>query len=521
MHLDEQGLMTLPDVLTISEQYFSNPLTYTLSSQPGTRPIPLGQTNKLRALLWFNQANLRYNGGATVDYENTTHEMYQHFAATHFASFVTSNTPSGRTPPRPVNQELLNFKRCCGRWRTAYPILKTDNLWVVWHHQVGTQSMLHSTHLVLDPTYSPPANDPDLIELLAYQTAFMFDVFELVCQTTAAKEIINDNRETRDGRAVWVALCTRYTSSEMSNISVAELEHQINAAKVPSDYNGSYEDLLDQFVGLIRTYETIADPSLHFSDHRKCILLHNFLREIPEFSIARSTFSMVQSRMNSNFTYTEYIQVYRNLCIPADHARKTKKQGSSARSVNFTFLPALQDYYDETFGPEDDDDEDDGPVYVYATSTSKSKSKAAPKKKKIVVVDNPSSAVVPYKPAAAATPSPAVTTAKPTPATTTSKAGKRQVGVTKAIWNSLTPYEREGWDRLTDKHKTLIIQLGMSLANNAPIGNRSVHITEVQEDDDVEFVSDPTQVYQSVTNDSSPGNLSQLLGRLDTSDMAE
>jgi hypothetical protein len=95
------------------------------------------------------------------------------------------------------------------------------------------------------------------------------------------------------------------------------------------------------------------------------------------------------------------------------------------------------------------------------------------------------------------------------------------VGVTKAIWDSLTQYEREGWDRLTDKHKTLIIQLGMSLANNAPIGSRSANATDVTDEDDafedaLDFVPEETSMAAFNVAAASPGSLSNLLGRLDT-----
>jgi hypothetical protein len=99
------------------------------------------------------------------------------------------------------------------------------------------------------------------------------------------------------------------------------------------------------------------------------------------------------------------------------------------------------------------------------------------------------------------------------------------VGLTKVIWDKLSQYEQDGWDRLTDAHKALIIQYGMAIASNAPppLKERLVQQAErICEDDDVddakpEFDSDDNHrlAYETNISDTpSPGSLESLLGRL-------
>lgn len=109
-HLDQVGILTMADILTLPESYFSRPLYYKRLSEK--RPVKFGEANNFRCLIWFNNVNLLYNSTNPIDWDNVTSQQFNHFKSTHCQRISMDQTQIIHPP--------------------KYPIFKAAKEWIRW-----------------------------------------------------------------------------------------------------------------------------------------------------------------------------------------------------------------------------------------------------------------------------------------------------------------------------------------------------------------------------------------------------
>ena len=501
-NLSQNGIASLEDILSLDMSYFGNPLFY-YANRSNNNPVNIGRLNKIKILIWFNTANLKYNGYHAIDWDNVTTFEFNDFHSRHYARFAGIN-PIGTTPTRAGASALDTFKRGIKRNVSDYHAFKSDSEWITWSASVKTQSILHDTSDVLDPHFVPDPSDLDAKQTFELKCTFMYNVFNASVKTQAGSEIVRRFESTRNGQHVWYFLNERYTNSTNSKLLIDELRHKILSLKLNSTYSGTYESFIDKFVQLNRDYEGMTHPSDHFSDSAKVTMLHHALAGVSEFVLARTNFDMIADGTGIFPTYTQYVAKYRAMCANFDVKRV---KAPSSRQANYTNLRFDEDPESSESSDEDEEDDLDYSVFATKSSTTKpTKRKPASTSKKATPRGDKDTKVKPKASKNAI-----------------SKSSGKRVGLTKPIWESLNPQEQAGWDILSDSSKSRVLKYGMSLATNAPPPNAklTVKMAETSEDNpDDDYVFDTPndnllQVYSAEISDTNSEDcLDELLDHL-------
>jgi len=441
---DQMGIQSfLGDLITLTEDDIMN-----LTVRPtrgGAHPEPIPIMHKRRTVIvvatCHHFSRLR---GASLDMRTFPVRLYDYFRISHYRHDETI-VPWQVELPSQVNAKA-SFLRSVKPNPKEYKVLRDDKSWLPFKESLETTVMSHNLLTMIVPPFETDPNtgefviDPANGELIPYepddqgldelQRTWFFKVLVDVCQTSVAKKIVNQKRDTVDTRQVWHELCEHYQNSISSKMQSQELLRWAHTAQLSnSNHRGAYQSWITNYTETIRQCQALQTDENKLSDQMCVDFLNNSMRGTTHLEGALDTCYTARKAAGIpdpfNITFEEHVERLIQAAQPYD-AAIGQSRGRSSRSANFHSI--LGDESDEE---EDSDDKEDPRASLEAFQSDwdrRSKSGGRKERKK----DNKF-----YK----------------KPGTPT----KQRAMIPRTRWNTLDREDQMAWSKISESAKKMIL----------------------------------------------------------------
>ena len=393
------------------------------------KPIRLSDKMLLKCFLHFvTNKDLEGNTINDHDWIKITQEEFDEFriSPTYIATRTSTalSLPATRKtgPNASTNSTSFSpadiFRRGIKKDATLFPVLKDEKFNDSWHRSFVNQARAQDLSEVLDPAYKPKS--PSEEELFNEKQKFVYAILESKVLTDRGKAIVREYEDTFDAQAVYKKLTEHHLKSTKAMIESSTILSYITSVRLGSgEWNGTTEGFITHWTNQVRLYERQVPSSDYFSDGQKRIMLENAVHPITELRQVKNNADLQKTNTGKALTYDEYLNLLLSAAAAYDNqfAAKTK-----AKRHIFT-----HDQYDTTESYEVDESYDiDVPVSSLLANATEHHNK-----KQV-------------------------------------KFGNRAVHMPRDKWYNLDSKNKEIWDKLDDKAKSIILGYNNTVGTNKP-----------------------------------------------------
>jgi Reverse transcriptase (RNA-dependent DNA polymerase) len=382
------------------------------------KPIRLSDKMLLKCFLHFvTNKDLEGTPINDHDWTNITQEEFDEFRIS--PTYIATRTPTALSLPatrktgsnastNPTSYSPADiFRRGIKKDATLFPVLKDEKFNDSWHRSFVNQARAQDLSEVLDPTYKPKSSSEE--ELFNEKQKFVYAILESKVLTDRGKAIVRDFEDTFDAQAVYKKLTEHHLKSTKAMIESSTILSYITSVRLGSgEWNGTTEGFITHWTNQVRLYERQVPSSDYFSDGQKRIMLENAVHPITELRQVKNNADLQKTNTGKALTYDEYLSLLLSAAAAYDNQFAAK-----AKSKRHVFT---HDQYDATESYEVDDSYDiDVPVSsLLANATERYNKKQV-------------------------------------------KFGNRAVHMPRDKWYNLDSKNKEIWDKLDDKAKSIIL----------------------------------------------------------------
>ena len=426
--LVDEGIDDIFSLMTIDENSIDGLKFKDTADDNAMKPIRLSDKMLLKCFLHF-VTNKELEGTPILDHDwsKITQEEFDEFRisptyvttrtsnalslpATHRTGPSTSTNPSSSYSPADI------FRRGIKKDASLFPVLKDEKFNDSWHRSFVNQARAQDLSEVLDPAYKPKT--PSEEELFIEKQKFVYAILESKVHTDRGKAIVREYEDTFDAQAVYKKLTDHHLKSTKAMIESSTILSYITSVRLGSgEWNGTTEGFITHWTNQVRLYERQVPSSDYFSDGQKRIMLENAVHPITELRQVKNNADLQKTNTGKSLTYDEYLNLLLSAAAAYDNQFAAKNK---AKRQVFT-----HDQYDANESYEVDDSYDiDAPVSLLVANATERHSK-----KQV-------------------------------------KFGNRTVHMPRDKWYNLDSKNKEIWDKLDDKAKSIILGYDNSIGTN-------------------------------------------------------
>ena len=399
--------------LTCVDQEFVDSLTYQDPNNSTNRlPILKAQKYLIREFLRYVVFRNIQDDPIGDNWNAITPEDFDRFRLdpSHLNAMIgvpanrNTSTPTYSAPPGFTPADM--FRRGIKRDPSLFPTLKDEKFNDSWHRSFQNQARAQNVSEVLDPSFNP--STPEEQELFMEKQKYLYAVLESKVLTDKGKTIVREHEDTFDAQAVYQKLTEHHLRSTKAMIESSTILSYITSVRLGNgEWQGSTEAFVLHWQNQVRLYERQVPPSDHFSDGQKRTMLENAVAVIDELRQVKNNADLEKTKSGRTLTYDEYSNLLLSAAITYDEQYKPKK---TKRQVLQHFISAL----DDDSGEEYDSFGIDADIQLLQANASK--------------LSRPMS-----------------------------KSAQKRFFLPKQSWQSLSEKDKQIWDQLDDKAKSIIM----------------------------------------------------------------
>ena len=288
-------------------------------------------------------------------------------------SSMAAFSPSSPSAPATTNTNNKNkpsevFKKGIKRDPTLFSVLKGNKDWDSWKRNLVATARAQDVEEVLQPNYTPVSAEDT--ELFDEKQKYMYSVFDKVLQSDRGKAFVRAHEADYNAQSIYIKLVDYYTKSVKASLDSSNLLSYITSTKIDSSaWKGTAEGFILHWQEQVRLYESLVDPSDHFSDAQKRTMLENALAPVKALKAVKDQANQFKTHTGNELSYEEYSTLVTSAAINHD----TQFQVKSSK-------PSRKVYYHECtdFSDSDDDREygiDSSISTILANVTKQSRNK--------------------------------------------------------------------------------------------------------------------------------------------------
>ena len=292
--------------------------------------------------------------------------------ASPFASRLAAGVQQGMKHPTSGSSVEL-FKKGIRRSTDTFPKLNDDLMFQRWADSMITQARAQDVEEVLDASYTPFTSEEKT--LFAEKQKYMMSVLDLNVKTDRGKNVIRSFARSGDAQGAYSALVAANSSSTAGKITATELRKKLSTKLLDSTWRGTQEGFLISWQAQLRQYENMTDPSVHFTDPLKKVLLQNALSPQANLQQAQVVESNLTALGHPELSYEQYFQSVTSLAQRFDtgNPRSVRR---SANETHFSYADHGELYWDASNG------EDSSPLQVHSTTQRPNRGPSKPPRDK-------------------------------------------------------------------------------------------------------------------------------------------
>ena len=320
------------------------------------------------------------------------------------------------------------FRKGIKRDKSHYVALKIEKQWDDWKRKTVSTIHAHNCANVINPSYTP--STPEEKELFLEQNTYLYDVLNSVLQTTMGKHYVRQFESSRNAQKVWSEFDNYMRHSTRGDIELSGLLSDLTSLRLSSNYRGTTQDFIADWMNKLRRYEQLTPLSAHFPDPLKKTMLQNAIDNISAFRTVKTNEQLEIAKGRGPLSFPVYVTLLRDAAtIYDENISPSKSQPRRLVNMHETDHGTVYEYEDEAYVNQDLGVFDDSyNFHTYAINEASRK---------------------PLSP-------------------------RRRPSLRRELWNKLSREDQMAWDKLSDFAKWTII---LSLRSN-PLQRSSLDQTK-------------------------------------------
>ena len=328
------------------------------------------------------------------------------------------------------------FRKGIKRDKSHYVILKNEKQWDDWKRKTVSTIHAHNCAKVINPSYNP--STPEEKELFLEQNTYLYDVLNTVLQTTMGKHYVRQFESTRNAQKVWSEFDKYMKHSTRGDIELSGLLSDLTSLRLSSNYRGTTQDFIADWMNKLRRYEQLTPLSAHFPDPLKKTMLQNAIANISAFSIVKTNEQLEIAKGRGPLTFPVYVTLLRDAATAYDdNISPGKSQPRRLVNMHETDHGTVYEYENEDIVHQGMEDFDDSYGYQAYAINEASRRPLAP---------------------------------------------RRRPSLQRDVWNKLSREDQMAWDKVSDFAKwTIILSRRSALGQSKPASSFKANLLETQD----------------------------------------